>query len=164
MQQSRRQYSLKVRVLMESISQFSSSSLVDISKNQFKLLHYLLGYPIYSYISVSSEAILLGALSLQVSDQVLSLLLFLDTSEYHLRSRDVLRRVSKVDIQGIWTPRNSFILVSLRVREAFRLTSLSTNESVKVGTLLVGLSRFDHVALGALLLEDFGSLVCITHD
>lgn len=74
---------------------------------------------------------------------------------------DVLFRVLEVIKQCVFSPNDSTLLVGRRIRVAFGLSALATEESVQVGTLLVGASLLDGVALGALGLEDLGSLLLV---
>ena len=103
----------------------------------------------------------------QVGDEVLALLLLLDTGENHLGTGDELLRVLKVHKEGGGVPVHTVDLtlvdVGCGVGESWSLPSLAAQKSVKVGTLLVGTSGLNSVALAALGLEDLGSLGNVSH-
>ena len=103
----------------------------------------------------------------EVGDEVLALLLLLDTSKHHLSTRDELFRVLQVDKEGGGVPVNTvyFALVDVGggVGKACCLPSLAADKSVKIGALLVCPSGLHSVALAALRLEDLCSLGNVSH-
>ena len=70
--------------------------------------------------------------SLEISNQVISFLFLLESSEHHLGARDVLLGVLQVHIQGVLAPGDALVLVGLGVGEASGLTSLAANQSPEV--------------------------------
>ena len=100
----------------------------------------------------------------KVGNQILSLLLLLDTCEDHLGARNILLGTLQVGEEGVLTPGDTLGDVGLRVGEVGGLTSGTTDEPVKVRALLVTSSGLDGVALTALSLENFSSLGDVSHD
>lgn len=72
---------------------------------------------------------------------------------------NVLLGVLEVLEEGVFSPDDTTFLVGGRVRVAIGHTRLATEETVKVGSLLVCTTLFNSVALTALGLEDLGSLL-----
>lgn len=105
---------------------------------------------------------LLGA-SLQVGNQILSLILLLDTSEHHLSTGNVLLGVLQVGEQSLVIPDNALVDVGLRVRVTRGRTSLATDQAHQVGALLVGLTSSHGVALSTLGLENLSTLLNVSH-
>ena len=99
---------------------------------------------------------------IEVSNQVIPVLLLLEASEHHLGAGDVLLGVGEVDIQGVVSPCDGLLNVGLGVGEPGGLSSLSPEQAVKVGSLLVLASGLNSVALGARLGEDLLAVSC-TH-
>ena len=100
---------------------------------------------------------------LKVGNEILSLVLLLDTSENHLGSRNVLLRSQKVLEESILVPGDSLLHVGIGISVSLSLTSLAAKESVKVRSLLVGLTSSTHVALSTLSLENLSTLSNVTH-
>ena len=63
--------------------------------------------------------------------------------------------------QGVVTPGDSRLLVGCRIRVTIGLTRLASKETVQIRSLLVSSTFFNGVALGALGLEDLGSLLFV---
>jgi len=95
---------------------------------------------------------------LEESDQVVPVLVLLETTESHLGSRDVLLGVLEVLEQGLVIPCDTLLLVCVGVGVALDLTGLTTEETVQVGTSLVGTALLEGVALSASSLEEVGTL------
>merc|ERR1712072_872369 len=91
----------------------------------------------------------LGGGLLEPSNQVVPILVLLESSESHFGPWDVLLWILKVFEQGVLIPSNSLLNVGLSVREALSLASLATEEAVEVRADLVAAARLDGVALGA---------------
>ena len=94
---------------------------------------------------------------LQVSNQVSSILILLQTSEDHLSARDELLRVHKVGVQDILGPSDTRAHVSFRVAETRGGASSSAQQTEEIGTLLVGSTFLDGVALRTFGLENLSS-------
>lgn len=94
----------------------------------------------------------------QVSDQIVSVLGLLQTTESHLGTRDVLLGVLEIVGHGLLRPDDTLLLVGVGVREALYLTGLSAENAVQVGTDLVGATGFNSVALQASSLEQGSTL------
>merc|ERR1719443_1238735 len=95
----------------------------------------------------------------EVSNQVIPVLLLLGASEHHLGAGDVLLGVGQVNIQGVVPPCDSLLNVSLGVGEPGSLSGLSPEHAVEVGSLLVLASSLDGVALGTGLGEDLFTVI-----
>ena len=74
---------------------------------------------------------------------------------------DVLLWVFEVFEQSVVTPGDTRLFVGGGVRVTIGLSRLTTKKSVKVGSLLVSSTFLNGVALGALGLEDLGSLLFV---
>jgi len=102
---------------------------------------------------------------LEISDQVLSLLLLLEAGENHFGAGNVFLRIRQINVEGVRAPRDAFLDVGLRVGEARGLSCLPAPESPEVGSGLVLAALLDGVALSASLHEDLLSLGRVsTHD
>lgn len=99
---------------------------------------------------------------MQVSNQVVSVLGLLQTTESHLGTGDVLLGVFKVVRHVLFGPGNTLLLVGFGVRETFSLTRLSAEDTVQVRTNLVGTTLFGGVALSTSSLEEVGTLLFVT--
>lgn len=88
----------------------------------------------YSYrgVYLKGVAILLGLLT-EVGDQVVAVLLLLETGEGHLGTRDVLLGILEVLEKSLLIPGYTLVDVGLGVREALDGTGLTAEETVKVG-------------------------------
>merc|ERR1719438_558323 len=95
----------------------------------------------------------------EVSNQVIPVLLLLEASEHHLGTGDVLLGVGEVDIQGVVSPCDALLNVGLGVGEPGGLCSLPPENTVEVGSLLVLASGFDGVALSTGLSEDLFTVI-----
>ena len=67
---------------------------------------------------------------------------------------DVFLGVGEIDVQGVLAPGHALVLVGLGVGEPGSLASLSTPDTVEVGSLLVFTASLYSVALGTRLGED----------
>jgi len=94
----------------------------------------------------------------EISDEVLPLLLLLEAGENHFRAGNVFLWVRQIHVQGAGVPRDTFLDIGFRVREAWRLSGLPAPESPEIGSGLVLAALLDGVALSASLHEDFLSL------
>jgi len=99
---------------------------------------------------------------LDESNEICSLLGLLETSEDHLGSGDVLLGIQQVSKQVLLVPLDTRLRVSLGVGVACDSSRWTANQTEQIGTLLVAFTLLDGVALGALGLEDLGSLGGIT--
>jgi len=78
-----------------------------------------------NFLSVVWAASLCGFL--EVCNEVSSVILLLQTSKDHFGARDVFLGVLQVDPQCVSTPCDTFVLICIRVGEAWGLTSFATN-------------------------------------
>ena len=106
----------------------------------------------------------LGSRFLQPSDEVVTVLVLLETSEGHFSARDVLLGVLKVLEEGLLSPSNALVDVGGSVGEPLDLASLATKEPMEVGADLVGLACTDGMALSAASLEETGTLASVTRS
>ena len=67
---------------------------------------------------------------LEICDKIFPVLKLLEPSKGHLRARDVLLRVLEVFDQRLLVPGDPLRDIRLRVREALRLASLTTEEAI----------------------------------
>lgn len=115
-------------------------------------------------------------------DQVVPVLVLLQSAESHLCARDVLLGVLKVfeladmlvlcsreecyrqlvTYQSVVAPGDSLLLVGISVCEALDRASLAAEQAMQVGANLVGLSIAEGVALSAPGLEEVGTLLAVT--
>lgn len=95
---------------------------------------------------------LLGRLG-QVSNEVVTVFLLLQTCKSHLCSWNVLLRVSQVLEHGLLVPSDTFIDVRVRVGVAGGLSRLAAKHAVQVRANLVWTALLDCVALQAACLE-----------
>jgi len=103
-----------------------------------------------------------GAGRLKVGDEVLTLLRLFDSGEDHFRSLNVFLWVLQVFEQCVLSPHNTTLLIGTTVRKPIGLSRLAPEKSVEVGSLLVGTTFLDGVALRAFGLEDLGSLLFVS--
>ena len=80
----------------------------------------------------------------------------------HLGSGNVLLGVLEVGKQSVFLPGDALLLVGVGVGEALNGTSLAAEETVQIGTDLVGTALLDSVALSAAGLEEVGTLLGVT--
>ena len=99
------------------------------------------------------------ASGIQVSNQVFSILLLLESGVDHLGTGDVLLWVGQINVQGLVVPGDALVDVGLGVGKTRSLASLSSNDSMEVGPLLVLASSFNSVALGTGLGENLFSVI-----
>ena len=95
----------------------------------------------------------------EVSDQVIPVLLLLESGEDHLGAGDVLLGVGQVDVQGLVGPGDALLDVGLGVGEPGSLSGLPAEHAVEVGSLLMLASGLNSVALGAGLGEDLFTVI-----
>merc|ERR1719225_538531 len=91
---------------------------------------------------------------MEVSNQICSVLLLLESSEHHLCPWDIFLGVDEVFVQGVLAPCDALVLVGLGVGEASSLTSFPSNHAAEVGSLLVFATSLHSVTLGTGLGED----------
>jgi len=96
-----------------------------------------------------------------VADEVIPVLLLLQTSEGHLGAGNVLFGVLEVFEQSLLIPSDTLVDVSGGVGEVFSLTSLTAENAVEVGSDLVGLTGTEGVALSATSLEETSTLFSV---
>lgn len=99
---------------------------------------------------------------LKVSDKVLTLSSLLNSSEDHLCSLDVLLWVLEVFKKSLILPDNTRLLVGRGVRVTTCLSRLTSEESVKIRSLLVSTSLLYSVALRTLGLENLCSFLFVS--
>lgn len=100
--------------------------------------------------------------SQNLRDEVVPVLLLLETTEGHLGARNVLLGVLEVLEEGLLVPLDALLLVGVGVSVAINGTGLAAEETVESGADLVAAVLFDGVALGATRLEEVGTLLEIT--
>ena len=99
---------------------------------------------------------------LQVSNQVLPVLVLLQSSKGHLGARDVLLGVLQVLEQGLISPGDTLVNVGSGVRISVCLTGLTAKDTEQVGTNFVWSTTLEGVALSTTGLEETGSLLNVT--
>jgi len=99
---------------------------------------------------------------LEVGNEVVPVLLLLETTKGHLGARNVLLGVLEVGKQSVLLPGDALLLVGVGVGEALNGASLAAEETVQIGTDLVGTALLDGVALSAAGLEEVGTLLGVT--
>lgn len=104
---------------------------------------------------------LLGGL-LQVSNDVSTLRLLLESREGHLGTRDVLLGVLQVGKQRVLVPHNSGLFVGISVAIASNAATLATKQAMQSGTSLCTTFLLNDVALQATCLEQLGTILGIT--
>ena len=82
-----------------------------------------------------------------------------DQQQAHLH---VFLGIFEVSKKSIVSPDNPGLLVGGGIRITVLLSGLVSEKAIEIGTLLVGSSLLDSVALGALGLEDLGSLLFVS--
>jgi len=97
-----------------------------------------------------------------VSDQVIAVLLLLETTERHLGAGNVLLGVLEVLKERGLVPDDALLLVGVGVLEALDLAGLAAKETVKVRADLVVAALLDSVALSTAGLEEVRTLGIIT--
>lgn len=95
-------------------------------------------------------------------NQVIPVLLLLETAEGHLGARDVLLGVLEVREEGVMFPHDALLLVGISVGVAVDGARLAAEEAVQSGTDLVAAAALDGVALGATGLEEVGTLLSVS--
>lgn len=95
-------------------------------------------------------------------NQVLPILLLLETTESHLGAGDVLLGVLKVSEEGVVVPGDALLLVGIGVGVAVDRASLAAEKTVQSGTNLVAAVLLDGVALSTTGFEEVGTLLSVT--
>jgi hypothetical protein len=103
---------------------------------------------------------LFGSLG-QEGDQVIAVLLLLQSTERHLGTGDVLLGVLEVVEQRLLVPGDALLLVGISVGKALNLTTLAAKETVQLRADLVALTLLQGVALSTSCLEKVGTLLGI---
>jgi len=93
----------------------------------------------------------------QIGDQIVSVLLFFETSKHHLGSGDVFLWVLQISIQRLSGPCDTFVFVRFGVIISFRLSSFATDQAVQIWSSFMFTASFDSVALVTSLLKDFSA-------
>jgi hypothetical protein len=106
----------------------------------------------------------LGSGLLEVGNQVVPVLLLLETAEGHLGAGDVLLGVLEVGEEGVVLPGDALLLVGVGVGVAVDGTGLAAEEAVQGRADLVAAVLLDGVALGATGLEEVGTLLSVSCD
>jgi hypothetical protein len=114
-----------------------------------------------SPISLHAHSCLFGRV-LEVGNQVVPVLLLLETAEGHLGAGDVFLGVLEVLEEGLVLPGDALLLVGVGVGVAVDGTGLAAEEAVESGTDLVAAVLLDGVALCAARLEQVGTLLSVT--
>jgi len=104
----------------------------------------------------------LGGGVLEVGDEVLAVLLLLETAEGHLGAGDVLLGVLEVGEQSVFLPGDALLLVGVGVGVAVDGAGLAAEETVQGRADLVGTASLDGVALSATGLEEGRTLLSVT--
>lgn len=118
-----------------------------------------------------------------IRDQVVPVLILLQSTESHLCSWNVLLWVLEVfelllvrnclsflfrgdlvTYESVFLPLNSLCLVGIGVCETWNGTSVTAEQSVKVGTDLVSFTLTESMALSTSCLEEVGTLLCVTWE
>ena len=97
-----------------------------------------------------------------VRNQVVPVLLLLETAKGHLGAGDVLLGVLEVLEEGLLVPLNALLLVGIGVGVAVDGASLAAEEAVQGRADLVAAGLVDGVALSATGLEEVGTLLGVT--
>jgi len=98
----------------------------------------------------------------EVSDEVSTFGLLLDSCEHHLCTGNVLGWVLQVWPQRFPAPGDSLLHISRRIRVSVGLSGFPSDESVQVGSDLMFTPGLNGVTLRTLLFEDLCSLGCIS--
>lgn len=99
---------------------------------------------------------------LQVCNQVLPVLVLLQSSKGHLGAGNVLLGVLQVLEQGLISPGDTLVNVGSGVRVSVCLTGLTAKDTEQVGTNFVWSTTLEGVALSTTGLEETGSLLNVT--
>lgn len=98
----------------------------------------------------------------QEGDQVVPILGLLQTSESHLRARDVFLGVFEVLEKRVFAPDHVRLLVRVGVGKALYGASVATEQAVEVRPDLVAFAFLQCVALRAPRLKEVGALLGVT--
>lgn len=101
-------------------------------------------------------------LGVNLRNQVVPVLLLLETTEGHLGAGEVLLGVLEVGEEGLLVPGDAGLLVGVGVAVASDGTGLATEEAVQERADLVAAVLLDGVALGTTGLEEVGTLLSVT--
>lgn len=96
-------------------------------------------------------------------NEVVAVLLLLETTEGHLGTGDVLLGVLEVSEEGGLVPGDALLLVGVSVGVAVDGAGLAAEEAVQSRADLVGTALLDGVALSATGLEEVGTLLEIAY-
>merc|ERR1719512_358003 len=102
-----------------------------------------------------------SALRFYEGDQIGALLVFLNSSEHHLRSGNVLLGVDQVLEHVLLRPMNRCIFVCLRIAEALASARGAANDTPQGWPLFGIAALLDGVALCTLCLEKLGPLFLV---
>ena len=83
---------------------------------------------------------------LEVRDEIRAVFGLFQTSENHLRARNVLLRVQQVVVQGVLAPGDALVLVRRAVRETLRGAGDAAEQAAEVGTLSSDRARVARVS------------------
>lgn len=110
---------------------------------------------------VAGSSCLFGCI-FEICDQVVPILLLLQSAKRHLGSWDVLLWVLEVGKQGILLPCDTLRLIRFRVGEPVDLTGLPPKKTVKLRSDLVAFIGAEGMALRASCLEEACALFLVT--
>ena len=99
---------------------------------------------------------------LHPGDEVVAVLVLLQTTESHLGAGNVLLGVLQVLEQGLISPGDTLVDVGSGVRVSVCLTGLTAKDTEQVGTNFVWSTTLEGVALSTTGLEETGSLLNVT--
>lgn len=97
-----------------------------------------------------------------IRDQVVPVLLLLETTEGHLSAGNVLLGVLEVLEEGALVPDDALLLVGIGVGVAVDRAGLAAEQAVERGADLVAAAGVEGVALRAARLEEVGTLLGVT--
>lgn len=97
-----------------------------------------------------------------VRDEVVPVLVLLETAERHLGAGDELFGVLEVVEEGVLGPGDALLLVGVGVGEAVDGARLAAEEAVERGADLVAAALLEGVALCAAGLEEVGTLLGVS--
>jgi len=102
------------------------------------------------------------ALRENIRDEVVPVLLLLETTEGHLGTGDELLGVLKVVEEGLLVPGDALLLVGIGVGVALNGAGLAAEKAVESGADLVAAASLEGVALSATGLEEVGTLLSVS--
>lgn len=104
----------------------------------------------------------LGCATRNIRDEVVPVLVLLETAKRHLCTGNVLLGVLEVVEHGVLVPGDALLLVGVGVGEAVDRAGLAAENAVERGADLVAAVLLEGVALRAAGLEEVGTLLGVT--